>query len=226
MTSNIDGLPASWRAALESQTRELYWPDLMRFLANERTSREVLPPEADVFNAFRFTPLDTVKVLVLGQDPYPTPGVAHGLCFSVRPGVKIPASLRNIYRELHDDLDIEPAPHGCLTAWAERGVLLLNTSLTVRAGDPNSHAGRGWEQFTDAAIRAVDDLPRSIAFVLWGKAAQKKVKLIDASRHAVIEGVHPSPLSAHIGFFGSKPFSKVNAGLVAAGQEPIDWRLK
>ncbi len=220
-----DDLPSSWLQALTPQTREPYWQGLMQFLARERASHDILPPPCDVLNAFRFTPLERVKVLILGQDPYPTPGVAHGLCFSVQPGVKIPASLRNISLELQDDLGIAPASHGCLTAWAERGVLLLNACLTVRVGEPNSHSSKGWESFTDAAIRAVNDLPRPIVFVLWGNAAQKKVKLIDASRHAVIRGVHPSPLSAYNGFFGSKPFSKVNEALEAAGQAKLDWRL-
>jgi len=221
-----EDLPASWRQALAAQAQQSYWADLMRFVSMERASHDILPPEGDVFDAFRFTPLEHVKVLILGQDPYPTPGVAHGLCFSVRPGVKTPASLRNIHRELHNDLGIDPPAHGCLTAWGQRGVLLLNACLTVRAGAPNSHAGNGWERFTDAAIGAVNDLPRPIVFVLWGNAAQKKEKLIDGRRHAVIKGVHPSPLSANGGFFGSRPFSKVNAALAAAGQEPIDWRVE
>jgi len=214
-------VPESWRTALSEATRRPEWTDLMRFMTAERATHDVFPAEADVFNAFRFTPLEHVKVLILGQDPYPTPGVAHGLSFSVRPGTPIPASLRNIYRELKDDLGIEPATHGCLTAWAERGVLLLNTCLTVRAGEPNSHANRGWEQLTDAAIRAVNEQPRRVAFVLWGNAARRKATLIDAERHAVIASAHPSPLSARTGFFGSKPFSQVNAAL----REPVNWRL-
>lgn len=223
--SLLADLPESWRRALEPQTREPYWQPLMEFVAVERALGLVHPDECDVFNAFRFTPLDQVKVLIVGQDPYPTPGAAHGLCFSVQSGVKLPPSLRNIYRELHDDLGIEPPTHGCLKTWAERGVLLLNACLTVRSGESNSHAGRGWEQFTDAAIRAVNDLPKQIVFVLWGAYAQRKEKLIDVVRHEVIKGVHPSPLSASAGFFGSKPFSKVNAALTASGQEPIDWRI-
>jgi uracil-DNA glycosylase len=218
-------LPMSWLEALERETREPYWPKLMEFVASERAAGAVFPAECDAFNAFRLTPLEKVKVVILGQDPYPTQGVAHGLCFSVQHGVKVPASLRNIYRELESDLGITPAPHGCLKEWAERGVLLLNACLTVRSGNANSHAGRGWEQFTDAALRAVNALPRSVVFLLWGAFAQKKEKRIDAGRHVVIKGVHPSPLSASGGFFGSKPFSKVNAALVAAGQEPIDWQL-
>ena len=218
-------LPPCWRAALDPETERPAWADLMRFVAAERAAHVVMPPEADVFNAFRFTPLDRVKVLILGQDPYPKAGVAHGLSFSVRPGTPIPASLRNMYRELRDDLGIAPPKHGCLTAWAERGVLLSNACLTVRAGEANSHAKRGWERFTDAALRAVNDLPHPVVFVLWGAAARRKAVLVDAGRHAIIEGVHPSPLSAHGGFFGSKPFSKVNAALEAAGREPIDWTL-
>lgn len=220
-----EDLPESWRAALEPETHLAYWAELMRFLAVERATHEVLPPEPDVFNAFRYTPLDKVEVLLLGQDPYPTPGVPHGLCFSVRPGVKVPASLRNIYRELQDDVGAKPVLHGCLVAWARRGVLLLNACLTVRANAPNSHAGKGWEQFTDAAMRAVNSLDRTVVFLLWGSYAQKKESLIDTERHVVIKGVHPSPLSANKGFFGSRPFSRVNKSLKAAGEKPIDWQL-
>ena len=218
-------LPASWRQALEPQTRLPYWADLVRFVAAERAEHTICPAEPDVFNAFRFTPLETVEVLVLGQDPYPTPGVAHGLCFSVLPGVRLPASLRNIYRELQDDVGAKPVKHGYLASWARQGVMMTNACLTVRAGVPNSHAGMGWEKFTDAAIRAVNDRPRRVVFLLWGSYAQKKEKLIDATRHVVIKGVHPSPLSADKGFFGSKPFSKINAALAASGRKPIDWQL-
>ncbi|MBX9581985.1 MAG: uracil-DNA glycosylase [Gemmataceae bacterium] len=218
-------LPASWLAALEPETYQPYWADLRRFVAAERQAHVVCPAEGDTFNAFRFTPLERVAVVLLGQDPYPTPGAAHGLCFSVRPGVKLPASLRNIYRELHDDVGAEPVSHGYLAAWAKRGVLMLNACLTVRANQPNSHANKGWEKFTDAALRAVNDLDRRLLFLLWGAYAQKKAKLIDPARHAVIKGVHPSPLSANNGFFGSRPFSKVNAALEEAGREPIDWQL-
>jgi uracil-DNA glycosylase len=225
----IPSLPAhlhrSWGQALEPLTRDSGWPRLMHFLAEERAQGEVFPAEADVFSAFLFTPLDRVKVVILGQDPYPTPGAAHGLCFSVLPGIKLPASLRNIYRELQDDVGVKPVGHGCLRAWAERGVLLLNACLTVRSGQPNSHAGQGWESFTDAAIRAVSELPRPVVFLLWGAFAHKKERLIDVSRHAVIKATHPSPLSARGGFFGSKPFSRANAALIAANQQPIDWQL-
>lgn len=220
-----DDLPASWKAALEPETHKPYWTDLMRFVAEERAAHAVMPPAADVFNAFKFTPLDKVKVLLLGQDPYPTPGVAHGLCFSVLPGVKIPQSLKNIYRELQDDVGATPVNHGYLAAWARQGVLMLNACLTVRANAPNSHAGKGWEKFTDAAIRAVNDRAGPAVFLLWGSYAQKKTKLIDAERHTVIKGVHPSPLSAANGFFGSRPFSAVNTALEGHGVTPIDWQL-
>lgn len=218
-------LPSSWLAALEPETRKPYWDQLQEFVAAEREQHPVYPPAEDVFNAFRYTPLEQVKVVLLGQDPYPGAGQAHGLCFSVRPGVKLPGSLRNIYQELRDDLGIVPPRHGCLVSWAQQGVLLLNTCLTVRAEAPNSHAGRGWEQFTDAALAAVNALPRRVVFLLWGAFAQKKRKRIDESRHVVLTAAHPSPLSAATGFFGSRPFSKANAALLAAGQSPVDWRL-
>lgn len=220
-----DDLPASWKAALEPETHKPYWAELMRFLTTERAEHTVLPAAEDVFNAFRFTPLEKVEVLLLGQDPYPTPGVPHGLCFSVRPGIRLPASLRNMYKELQDDLGIPTPKHGYLASWARSGVLMLNACLTVRAGAPNSHARKGWETFTDAAIRAVTTLPRPVVFLLWGSYAQKKEKLISVPPHVVIKGVHPSPLSADKGFFGSKPYSTVNAALEAVGGKPIDWRL-
>jgi uracil-DNA glycosylase len=220
-----DDLDASWRKALTPETRKPYWDALQSFVAAERAKHTVYPPAEDVYNAFRYTPLDEVKVFLLGQDPYPGAGQAHGLCFSVRPGVRLPGSLRNIYKELHDDLGITPPKHGYLVSWAKRGVLMLNACLTVRADKPNSHAGKGWEKFTDAALRAVVDQKRRIVFLLWGAYAQKKIPLIDEEQHVIIKSAHPSPLSAANGFFGSKPFSKVNAALKAAGEKPIDWRL-
>ncbi|MFM8271595.1 MAG: uracil-DNA glycosylase [Gemmata sp.] len=224
----VPGLPAdldpSWHAALAPETREPYWADLAKFVTAERKTHEVFPPAPAVFNALRYTPLDRVKVLLLGQDPYHGPGQAHGLCFSVRPGVTPPPSLRNIYKELHSDLGIPPVPHGYLAEWARRGVLMLNACMTVRRGAANSHAGKGWERFTDAAIRAVNDRPRAVVFVLWGAYAQKKIPLIDQNKHAVVRSAHPSPFSEHL-FFGTKPFSKINAALEAAGEEPVDWRL-
>jgi uracil-DNA glycosylase len=220
------GFPPAWAAALSDQFSQPYFAKLRAFVAAERAEHEVLPAEPDVFNAFAYTPLDAVKAVILGQDPYPTPGHAHGLAFSVRPGVGLPASLRNIYKELHADLGIPPAKHGYLARWAEQGVLLLNACLTVRAGAPNSHANKGWETFTDAALRAVVARPEPAVFILWGGYAQKKRKLIDESRHAVVASPHPSPLSANAGFFGSRPFSKVNAALEGFGRPPIDWRVQ
>lgn len=217
--------PADWLAAIGTEFAQPYFADLRKFVSEERKQFDIFPSAPDVFNAFRFTPLSEVRCVILGQDPYPTPGNAHGLCFSVQPGVPVPASLKNMYKELHDDLGIPPVKHGYLEAWARQGVLLLNTVMTVRSGVPKSHKGKGWEQFTDAAIRAVNALPRRVVFLLWGSDAKAKVKVQDGKKHAVITGVHPSPLSASNGFFGSKPFSKVNAALEASGQTPIDWKL-
>ncbi|OWK36356.1 uracil-DNA glycosylase [Fimbriiglobus ruber] len=219
------GVPDSWARALGSEFIAPYFADLQKFVAGERQEYDIYPPEEDVYNAFRYTPLDDVRVVILGQDPYPNPGQGHGLCFSVKPGVVLPGSLRNIYRELQSDLSIPPAKHGYLVSWAKQGVLLLNTVLTVRAGKPASHANKGWETFTHAALRAVDMLPRKVVFVLWGSHAQKKTAIIDTSRHTIITSAHPSPLSASNGFFGSKPFSKVNAALEGAGEPTIDWKL-
>ena len=178
-----------------------------------------------MFAALHLTALSQVKVLILGQDPYHGPGQAHGLCFSVRPGTPPPPSLKNIFTELRDDLGIEAPAHGDLSAWARQGVLLLNATLTVRARQAASHQGKGWERFTDAVIRAVNDKPERVVFILWGNAARKKPALVDTDRHVVVESAHPSPLSAHRGFFGSRPFSRANEALVAAGREPVDWRL-
>ena len=183
------------------------------------------PPHDEVFAALHLTPYATTRVLILGQDPYHGPQQAHGLCFSVRRGVAIPPSLVNIHKELHDDVGVEPPGHGNLEAWARQGVLLLNTTLTVRAGQAASHQGHGWETFTDEVISAVDAKGHPVVFILWGSHARRKKALIDTSRHTVIESAHPSPLSAHNGFFGSKPFSRTNAALAAAGLDPIDWRL-
>ncbi|QEL15262.1 uracil-DNA glycosylase [Limnoglobus roseus] len=217
--------PASWGPALGGEFGQPYFAKLQEFVAAERTEHEVFPAADDVYNAFKYTPFDGVKVVLLGQDPYPTPGHAHGLCFSVRPGVALPASLRNIYKELESDLGIPPAKHGYLAAWAKQGVLMLNAVLTVRSGTPNSHANRGWEKFTDAALKAVNAKTEPVVFVLWGGYAGKKKVLIDANRHEIIQSAHPSPLSAHNGFFGSKPFSKINAALTDFGHAPIDWKL-
>jgi len=212
-----------WNPVLRGEFDEPYWRELQDFVAAERSAGTVYPPDAQVFAALHLTPLSMVKVVVLGQDPYHGPRQAHGLCFSVREGVTIPPSLRNIFRELHDDVGVAVAHSGDLTAWAGRGVLLLNTTLTVRAGQAASHQGHGWERFTDQVIRAVSSKPDPVVFILWGAHARRKRNLIDTARHTVIESAHPSPLSAHNGFFGSRPFSRANAALVAAGRDPIDW---
>jgi len=217
-------LPPSWHAVLRDELHRPYFRELSEFVDDERSKHEVFPPEDDVFNAFRHTPFDKVKVLLLGQDPYHDNGQAHGLCFSVRPGVKPPPSLVNIFKELHSDVGCPPPANGCLVPWADRGALLLNAVLTVQAHKPNSHKDRGWEKFTDAAIRALDERATPVVFVLWGAYAQKKQKLIDAERHAVVAAAHPSPLSMKK-FFGSRPFSSANRALEAFGLEPIDWCL-
>ena len=214
-----------WNPVLREEFAKPYWADLQRFVADERARTTVYPPHDDVFAALHQTPYAEVKVVIIGQDPYHGPGQAHGLCFSVQPGVALPPSLRNIYRELRDDLGIEPPGHGCLDAWTAQGVLLLNTSLTVRAGKAASHQGKGWETFTDEVIRTVSAKEEPVVFILWGAAARKKKALIDRQRHTIVESAHPSPLSAHNGFFGSRPFSKTNAALEAAGRPPIDWRI-
>jgi len=218
-------LEPSWKAALVDEFAQAYMTDLRVFLRTELKAGKLLHPNPDEwFNAFNHTPLDRVRVVILGQDPYPTPGHAHGLCFSVRPEVRpLPKSLQNIFRELEDDLGIRNTC-GSLIPWAEQGVLLLNAVLTVESGKPASHHGKGWERFTDRAVQVLNAQPRPLAFVLWGRPAQQKGAHIDRARHLVLEAPHPSPLSAHRGFFGSRPFSKINAFLQGQGQPPIDWR--
>lgn len=223
--ASLPPIPASWRSSLASETDAPYYAELAKFVADERKHHVVCPPEDDVFNALELTPKTKVKALILGQDPYPTPGVAHGLAFSVQPGVRIPASLRNVFKELVSDVGVPMPTSGSLVPWAREGVLLLNAVLTVRAGAPNSHKNKGWERFTDAVIAAVNARKHRVAFVLWGAYAQKKAPLIDTSRHVVITGAHPSPLARGKGFFGTKPFSRVNAALAEAGIAPIDWAL-
>lgn len=218
------GLPQSWKDALGGEFAAPYFHELKDFLVEERATQTIYPPAADVFNALRFTPLDGVKVLILGQDPYHGPGQAHGLSFSVRPGVRVPPSLQNIYKELKEDVGFKPPKHGSLVSWARQGVLLLNAVLTVRQGEPNSHAGKGWESFTDAIIRAVNEKPTRVVFVLWGAYARKKAKLVTHPQHVIIESAHPSPLSV-AKFLGTRPFSRINAALEAAGETPIDWQL-
>jgi uracil-DNA glycosylase len=217
-------LPKSWQAALRGELHKPYFAALSEFVDEQRRKHTVYPPEADVFAAFQHTPLSEVKVVLIGQDPYPGPNQAHGLCFSVRPGVKPPASLMNIFKELKSDVGFRIPNNGCLTPWADQGMLLLNAVLTVRAGEPNSQKNKGWEKFTDTAIRAVSDKEEPVVFALWGAFAQKKEKLIDTQRHRVVKAAHPSPLSAKK-FFGSRPFSKINAALEEVGHAPIDWQL-
>ena len=218
-------MTTDWNPVLRGEFAKPYWPELQAFVAAERQQCTVYPPADEVFTALHLTPYAETKVLILGQDPYHGARQAHGLCFSVRRGVPIPPSLVNIHKELQDDLGIPPPDHGNLEAWAVQGVLLLNTTLTVRAGQAASHAGKGWDKFTDEVIRTVGSKDDHVVFILWGSHARKKRALMDGGRHTIIESAHPSPLSAHNGFFGSKPFSRANAALVAAGREPIDWRL-
>ncbi len=218
-------METSWRPVLVAETEKPYWKELQAFVRDERRKFTIYPPDKEVFAALHLTPYEKVSVLILGQDPYHGPNQAHGLCFSVRRGVPPPPSLVNIFQELHADLGCAIPSHGNLEHWARQGVLLLNAVLTVRAGQANSHKDRGWETFTDAVIRAVNDRPDRVVFVLWGAYARRKAALIDARRHVIIESAHPSPLSAHNGFFGSRPFSKINAALRAAGKPEIDWQI-
>ncbi len=219
-------ITGEWEAALRPEFGKPYYAALYRKVLEEYKSAEIYPPSTDIFNAFSFTPLPNVKAVILGQDPYHEPGQAHGLSFSVKKGVRIPPSLVNIYAELHDDLGCYVPNNGDLTKWAKEGVMLLNTVLTVRAHQANSHKGIGWEEFTDAAIRILADQDRPIVFILWGSAARKKKQMITNPKHLVIESAHPSPLSAYNGFFGSRPFSKCNDFLVKNNLTPIDWQIE
>jgi uracil-DNA glycosylase len=219
-----DSFPPDWREVLAHEFDKPYFAELERFVAAERREHQVFPPAQDVFNAFRHTPYTKVKVLLLGQDPYHDEGQAHGLCFSVKRGVKLPPSLVNIFKELESDLGIKRPGHGDLTSWADHGVMLLNAVLTVRAHQSASHKNRGWETFTDAVIRALSERNRPMVFLLLGAYAQKKQTLIDATRHRVLTAAHPSPLSA-TKFFGSKPFSRANDALRELGEAPVDWAI-
>jgi uracil-DNA glycosylase len=218
-------MKTDWNPILSNELAKPYWAELQEFVQAERAQHDVFPPHDEVFAALHFTPYADVKVLILGQDPYHGPGQAHGLCFSVRHGVRVPPSLVNIYKELEADLGLSAPAHGNLEAWARQGVLMLNASLTVRAHDAASHQGKGWETFTDEVIRAVNDKNDRVVFLLWGASARKKKSFVDTSRHVVIESPHPSPLSAHRGFLGSRPFSRANEALVSVGREPVDWAL-
>lgn len=219
------GLTGTWEKALHGEFSKEYYRNLFLFVREEYQKKIVYPASDEIFTAFHLTPLDKVKVVILGQDPYHNAGQAHGLCFSVKPQVDIPPSLVNIYQELYDDLGCKIPNHGFLTSWAEQGVLLLNTVLTVQAHKPMSHRGVGWEEFTDAAIAKVNEQNRPIVFILWGKPAQEKAKMLTNPKHLVLKAPHPSPLSAYRGFFGSKPFSQTNDFLQANGVEPIDWQI-
>lgn len=216
-------LKNDWHDAISGEFEKPYYKELREFLINEYRTKQIFPPKNDIFNALHFTPLSEVKVLLLGQDPYHDDNQAHGLSFSVHKGEKIPPSLQNIYKELQDDLGCPVPDHGYLKTWADQGVLLLNTVLTVRAHQANSHQNKGWEKFTDAVIHAVNSQDRPIVIFLWGKPAQSKRVMLNNPKHLVLMAPHPSPLSAYRGFFGSKPFSTANAFLKTHGVEEIDW---
>ncbi len=214
-----------WWPVLRPEFESPEYQQLHDFLVQEYSTKTVYPEMHHIFTAFEWTPFSKVKVVILGQDPYHGPHQAHGLSFSVLPGVAVPPSLQNIYKELEADLGYPPVNHGYLKKWADQGVLLLNAVLTVRAGEANSHRGRGWELITDAAIKALSARPEPVVFILWGRSAQNKIKLINQETNLVLKSAHPSPLSAYRGFFGSRPFSKTNQALVAMGETPIDWQL-
>ena len=216
----------TWDKYLEPEYAKPYYSSLNDFIVREYHEHVIYPPASDVYNALVHTPIDKVKVVILGQDPYHEPGQAHGMSFSVKPGIKTPPSLQNMYKELHDELGTYIPNNGYLEKWADQGVLLLNTVLTVRAGLANSHKGKGWEQFTDAIIRAVNEQDRPVVYLLWGSNARAKKALINNPKHLILETVHPSPLSAYNGFFGCGHFKKANAFLEKSGLEPIDWQIE
>ncbi len=215
-----------WKTLLKEEFSKPYFEQITLHLKTEKTQgKTIYPPGGLIFNAFDTTPIDKVKVVIIGQDPYHGPGQAHGLCFSVQTGVPPPPSLVNIFKELHEDIGITIPKHGNLTHWAQQGVFLLNASLTVRAGEPMSHAKIGWAQFTDTVIKKISDAKEHVVFLLWGKFAQEKKTLIDESKHLILRSVHPSPLSAYGGFFGCKHFSQANQYLVSKGIDPVDWQV-
>ena len=215
----------SWDEKLSGEFDKEYYLQLREFLKEEYSTRTVYPDMYDIFNALKYTPYEDVRAVILGQDPYHEPGQAHGLCFSVQKGVQTPPSLVNIFRELKDDLGIDPPAHGCLESRAKNGVLLLNTVLTVREHAAHSHKGKGWEIFTDHVIRLLNERPEPMVFILWGRPAGMKADLITSPQHEIITGAHPSPLSAHRGFFGGRYFSRTNDFLTRSGSTPIDWRI-
>jgi uracil-DNA glycosylase len=224
VASLIKLVPEDWYQILKNEFKQKYWDKLESFVLDEMKKEVIFPPKNEIFSAFELTPYSNVKVLLLGQDPYHDYGQAHGLCFSVRNGMKLPPSLKNIYKELYSDLGIPISNCGSLASWAEQGILLLNTTLTVRAHQAASHSKIGWMNFTDAVINVVNEKKTPVIFVLWGGHAAAKEKLIDTSRHIIIKSAHPSPLSAYRGFFGSRPFSRINNALVHNGHKPIDWQ--
>jgi uracil-DNA glycosylase len=218
-------LKNDWADHLNAEFEKPYYLKLRQFLIEEYRTRTIYPDKYDIYNALHYTPYENTKVVILGQDPYHGPGQAHGLSFSVKPGIRIPPSLVNIYKELRDDLGCEIPNNGYLKKWADQGVLLLNNVLTVRAGQPNSHKGKGWEEFTAQVIHTLNEREQPVVFILWGRNAQEKKKLITRDHHLIIESAHPSPYSANAGFFGSRPFSRTNEFLSKHGMEPIDWQI-
>ena len=219
-------IEASWKEILHDEFDKPYFQHIPGHLKTEKSQgKTIYPPGGVIFNAFNITPFDNIKIVIIGQDPYHGPGQAHGLCFSVQNGVPPPPSLVNIFKELKEDIGMAIPSHGNLTRWAEQGVFLLNASLTVRAGEPMSHAKIGWAQFTDTVIKTISDKKNHVVFMLWGKFAQDKKILIDEKKHLILKAAHPSPLSAHNGFFGCKHFSKANQYLMSKGMDPVDWRI-
>lgn len=226
MDTNITSNQKNWKDVLAAEKEKYYFQDIMKQLNEKKAAgKTIYPPPDEVFTAFKLTPYSKVKVVIIGQDPYHNAGQAHGLSFSVKKGVAQPPSLSNIFKELRDDLGIAIPNHGCLEAWAKQGVLLLNASLTVEAHQPQSHAKLGWQRFTDKVIESLNQHPQGIVFLLWGSYAQKKAELIDKDKHIILTAPHPSPLSAHRGYFGCKHFSKANEALTRLGREPINWTL-
>ncbi|MBR3397197.1 MAG: uracil-DNA glycosylase [Lachnospiraceae bacterium] len=222
----MPAISGEWEAALKNEFRQPYYRELYRTVRNEYMTRTIYPPAAELFNAFHLTPLEKVKVVILGQDPYHEEGQAHGLCFSVKPGIEIPPSLVNIYQELQDDLGCYIPNNGCLQKWADQGVLLLNSVLTVRAHAAFSHANIGWQTFTDHVLQIVDRLDSPVVYMLWGKPAREKKALLGNPKHLILEAPHPSPLSAYRGFFGCRHFSRANDYLQKNGLEPVDWQIE
>ena len=224
LSMNVD-IEESWKKLMSEEFNAEYFASLKEFLVNEKKQYKIYPEGSRIFEAFNRTPVSKVRVVIIGQDPYHGDGQAHGLCFSVQKGVKLPPSLRNIYKELNSDIGINTPAHGDLSKWADNGILLINSILTVRANQASSHKKKGWENFTDAVIKNISNHQKNCVFILWGNFAQQKKKLIDEKKHLIIESVHPSPLSAYGGFFGSQPFSKTNNWLISKGIKPIDWSI-